>query len=206
MIIALTGQKRSGKDSLAGHLVGDLGFTRLAFADAIRETLADIDPLVLTPEQDRPTRPVRLSKLVADLGWEEAKNQPEVRRLLQETGGAMRRVDPDVWTRVLLQRLETLQAKDPDVDVVVTDVRLPAEAAVLAEADPTARLVRVRRPSLGRDTSREALHFTETVMTDHPVFTEVVNDGSLRDLRTRAHRLVAAVSEDVHTSMGRASA
>lgn len=199
MIIALTGQKRSGKDSLASHLVNDLGFVRLAFADPIRQVVLGIDPWLADAR-------TRLSQMVEGIGWEGAKESEEVRRLLQVTGEEMRLVDPDIWTRVLIQQLETRHALNPDLDVVITDVRLPQEAEVLTEYDPNARVVRVVRPSLPIDGSRATIHFTETAMARHEVFTEVVNDADLETLRVKAHRLVAAVSADTHPPTSQATA
>lgn len=199
MLIALTGRKRSGKDSLATHLVDDLGFVRFAFADPLRQAVLGIDPWLVDPRK-------RLSELVERIGWDGAKEHAEVRRLLQATGEEMRRVDPDIWTRVLIQQLETAQAKNPDLDVVVTDVRLPQEATVLRRHDPSSRLVRVLRPSLPVDQGSTAIHFTETAMAHHPVFTEVANDEGLDALRAKAHRLVAVVSRDIHPPTDKATA
>ncbi|MCP4395678.1 MAG: hypothetical protein GY804_15630, partial [Alphaproteobacteria bacterium] len=42
MIIALTGYKQAGKDSVAKTLIKEFGFTRYAFADVIRRCIGDI--------------------------------------------------------------------------------------------------------------------------------------------------------------------
>lgn len=43
-LVALTGRKRSGKDSAAAHLVRRHGFARVAFADPIKCVLTELDP------------------------------------------------------------------------------------------------------------------------------------------------------------------
>jgi dephospho-CoA kinase len=48
MIIGLSGYSRSGKDEVAKILVEDYGFTRIAFADKIRELLYEMNPIVDT--------------------------------------------------------------------------------------------------------------------------------------------------------------
>ena len=46
MIIGLTGYAQSGKDTLANILVENYGYTRVAFADKIREFLYEVNPMV----------------------------------------------------------------------------------------------------------------------------------------------------------------
>ena len=48
MIIGLTGYAQSGKDTVAKILIEQYGFTRVAFADKIRELLYEMDPPVPT--------------------------------------------------------------------------------------------------------------------------------------------------------------
>ena len=45
MIIGLTGYAQSGKDTVAKILVENYGFTRIAFADKIREFLYETNPM-----------------------------------------------------------------------------------------------------------------------------------------------------------------
>ncbi len=45
MIIGLTGYAQSGKDTVANILVERYGFTRVAFADKIREFLYETNPM-----------------------------------------------------------------------------------------------------------------------------------------------------------------
>ena len=84
MIIGLTGYARSGKDSVAKVLVDHYGFIRLAFADPIRDLLLEVNPIL--------DKGNRLSSLVDEYGWDIAKAQPEVRRLLQTLGVGARKV------------------------------------------------------------------------------------------------------------------
>ena len=77
-LIGLVGKKRAGKDTVAATLVEGFGFVRYAFADPLKAASLAADPLV----------PIwgghhRLSVVVRVLGWERAKENPEVRRFLQ---------------------------------------------------------------------------------------------------------------------------
>ena len=66
MIIGLTGFARSGKDSVAKVLVDQYGFTRVAFADKIRELLYEVNPIVNDSN-------FTLQGVVNEFGWEDAK-------------------------------------------------------------------------------------------------------------------------------------
>lgn len=172
--IGVIGRARSGKDSIGARLAHRYGYQRFAFADPLKDMALEINPWV-------PTSPgvvVRLHRLIADVGWEYAKDHyPEVRRVLQHTGQSVRERDPDYWVRALLADLAAT-----DGPFVVTDVRYPNEARALARYG--FRLVRVIRPSLG-DPSPDA-HESETALEGFPTPVTILNNGSLADLNAHA--------------------
>lgn len=173
MLIGTTGKKQAGKDSFAARLVEAHGFTRVAFADPMREFALALDPLV--------DGHYRLSEIVRSLGWDVAKESiPEVRRTLQRLGTeAGRNVLGDrVWIDAALGKIDAV-----DGPVVVTDVRFPNEAEAITSAGGI--LVRVVRP--GHETTDA--HPSETAMDGHPVHVQVVNDGSLEQLWAAADRV-----------------
>jgi len=137
--LAFIGKKRSGKDTAADFLVREFSYTRLAFADDLKRMAVETDPYVPTV----PGVTVRLSVLIADVGWEYAKDRyPEVRRLLQHMGQTVREIDPDFWIRPVMRRVKTAQAWN--LPVVVTDCRYLNEAEALRAAG--FKLVRITRP------------------------------------------------------------
>ena len=73
MIIGLSGYARSGKDTVANLLVLNYSIKRLAFADAIKDAVLLLNPIL---DNGR-----RVSDVVNDYGWEVAKANIEVRRL-----------------------------------------------------------------------------------------------------------------------------
>src|SRR5581483_2011292 len=94
-LLGLMGYAQAGKDTVAKLLVEEFGFTRIAFADALREALYALNPLIPF-EGDH----VRLRWLIDASGWEEAKvRHPEVRELLQRLGTESGRnvLGADVW-------------------------------------------------------------------------------------------------------------
>jgi hypothetical protein len=169
----MIGYAQSGKDTVAAHLVERYGFRRYAFADALKRIALDLDPIVEAPPSCAPGWGVlRLSEVVDRLGWEGAKKRPEVRRLLQHLGVAVRdRLDPDAWVNEVMRQLHRETAP-----VVITDVRFPNEAKAIREQGGI--LVRVERPGVGPVNA----HHSETALDDlRPEWT-VQNDSDIPDL------------------------
>lgn len=160
-LIAVTGYGQVGKDSVGARLVERWGFTRLAFADALKELARRAHP--------------KLNEQVAGHGWDMAKRDPSVRALLQHLGVAAREVlGPDVWINAGLRKIER-----PDGHFVFTDVRFPNEADALKQRG--AITVRVVRPDHGPINGHES----ETAMDDYPCDIRFRNNGSLDDLARR---------------------
>lgn len=175
-IVGLIGKKRAGKDTVAATLVEEFGFVRYAFADPLRATMLDLDPII--PNYDRLDR---LSSLVERDGWERAKTVPEVRRLLQAHGVAIRtHVGPAVWLDVLMAKV--LEETRP---VVVTDVRFPNEADAIESA--VGRLVRILRPGTDSDA-----HVSETALDVWECWRTIDNVGGRSELRAAAVDLAGA--------------
>lgn len=179
--IGLIGRKRSGKDTAALHLVQSRAYTRLAFADPLKEMALALDPFVCADEMDGAA--VRLSELVREIGWERAKDEhAEVRRILQRTGQTVREYDSDFWLRPMRRKLNT--AERWNLPVIVADVRYPNEADMLRQRG--FRLVRIIRPSDAAMTMAEmraAMHESETALDDYDADVTIRNTGSIADLR-----------------------
>lgn len=183
-LIGISGKKRSGKDTLADSLVHDHGFTRLAFADAMRAAALVVDPIIgHTLVEGDVWVARRLSEVVGTAGWEAAKANPEVRRTLQHLGSAVRELDPGFWVRITMA-----QAGAVDGPVVITDVRMPNEATAIEAAGGL--LVRLERPGL----PTEDAHITETALDDWPFTTTIHNDRDVVHLHAAAADLTRRLS------------
>ena len=119
MILGLSGYAQSGKDTTAELLCLNYKYKRQAFADPMRHAL-----MIINPKLDSITR---LSEYVDDYGWEIAKKNPEVRRLLQVLGTDFGRkmLGEDVWVKMLMDKLNY------EDRVVISDVRFPNEAEAI---------------------------------------------------------------------------
>lgn len=184
-IIGLIGKKRSGKDTFAHALPG---YTRVAFADPLRQAALALDPIVgrpALPGHLAPQVDIRLSDVIDTLGWEKAKDcVPEVRRVLQRLGTeSIRAIDPDFWIRAGVQ---TIQATDGPV--VVTDVRYPNEADAIQALG--GYLIRVVRPGF---TSEGDPHPSESALDDYRVNLTIHNSDTIDRLQGRARSVAAAL-------------
>jgi len=166
MIIGLTGYAQSGKDTVANILVEKYGYKRVAFADKIREFLYEINPMVGCSPSGY------LRDLVDLKGWDEAKQEPQVRRLLQDLGVGARKLFGDTfWI------MEALGDVSPQDKVVVSDVRFENEAEWIQTF--RGQIWRIKRPGV----SAVNEHESESQMDGHKVDQIFVNGGSMEDLK-----------------------
>jgi hypothetical protein len=164
-VIGLTGYAQSGKDTVASILVEKYGYRRIAFADKIRDFLYGINPMVACS----PTG--YLQDLVNLVGWDNAKQEPQVRRLLQDLGISARELlDENIWITSALSKVNSGER------VVVTDVRFENEAMMIKHLG--GQLWRVKRVGFGPVNE----HISESELDGYKVDQIFVNNGSIEDL------------------------
>jgi hypothetical protein len=169
-IIGITGHAQHGKDTMGARLVEAHGFTKVAFADALRALAEYLNPYVV-PDAGKPNR---YRGVLATMGYEQAKQVAEFRRVLQDLGtGAREVIGDDVWVMALRNAL------DPEGRYVITDVRFPNEAAMIHDLGGT--LVRVRRIDADGNPFDNGLgtdHPSEAHVDSLPADAELLNDGT----------------------------
>jgi dephospho-CoA kinase len=169
MIIGLSGYASSGKDTVAKVLVEQFGFTRIAFADPIRELLYTMDPMVWGQTYEGGQS---VKEFVDEVGWDIAKQHHEVRRLLQTLGYSARHVlGDDVWIIAAMRKMRD------EINYVVTDVRFLNEADLLRH-ELDAQLWRVERPGYGPVNE----HVSEWQLNGYEFDRILNNDGTLEEL------------------------
>lgn len=175
MLIGIGHVKRAGKDSAANALVRDLGYTKVAFADSLKDMALKADPLVI-PSPGTVNIGIghgHLSWLVRGSGWEQAKDRwPEVRRFLQNLGLAVREVlGEDAWVDQVLGRYP-----HPIGKLVIPDVRFLNEAEAIKQAG--GYLVRIDRPGAVAEG-----HRSELELVDYSDWDLIIsNDKSITEL------------------------
>lgn len=179
MLIAFSGLKESGKDTAANVLI-EKGFIKVAFADALRELLLAIDPLI--PAKGH--YDLRLSEVIEDVGWDKAKTTiPEVRQLMQRTGteGIRQVFGADAWIDALYTRYPDLFA--PDTKYVLTDCRFDNEADFIQGNG--GYLCWIDRPGQISDG-----HASESTAPRNVADAIIVNNGSIEQLQYKVIELL----------------
>lgn len=185
-IIGLSGFAGAGKDEAAKALVRQ-GYTRIAFADVLRDIAVAINPYVYERADDDEDIHVfrRLSNVIRNYGWDDAKNEfPDVRRLLQRLGTEAGRniLGENIWVDTAFKHADSDK-------IVVTDVRFPNEAEGIR--DRGGRVVRIERPGTGPRND----HPSETSLLDYNFDAYINNNGSVEDLHRAALEVVAEFYE-----------
>lgn len=171
MIIGFAGLAGSGKNEAARALP----FTSLGFADAIKDIVTKIDPVVsFHPASGQ----IHLSSLLRFESFELVKRySPEVRRLLQELGMAMRERNEEfwvdqVWDRIVKERLE---------DVCITDVRFLNEISFIKREFMTPGFtIWIERPGV-----KQTSHASENSISAHDCDGFIRNDGTVEELHDK---------------------
>lgn len=182
MIIGLSGFARSGKDTVADYLVSEYGYTRIAFADPMREALYRLNPMISVHDMTH----VPLASAVDGMGWEEVKTaSADLRGLLQRMGTEVGRemFGEDVWVK------QALRAVSRHENVVFSDVRFKNEADALRELD--GQLWRMTRTGVGAANE----HLSEHALSGYYFNEEISNDGSLDDLYAKVDDLIGLLND-----------
>jgi len=175
MLIGLSGYAQSGKDSVAEVLVRDFGFIRIAFADKIKELLYEMNP-----EIDQ----TKLRELVDADSWDEIKQNPKVRKLLQDLGvGARVIFGEDFWVKQALAGM--IDRKK--YNYVITDVRFPNEMEAIWALN--GKIWRVERPGVGPVNDHISEHASKGIEED----CYISNSGTLETLRGTVRNLMRHV-------------
>lgn len=118
-VILLNGLPRSGKDTCADYLVSKHGYTKLAFADAIKEILST--GLCISVEQLDTLK--NENAIIHTLGRDDI--QISVRELVKHFGseGMKPKFGHDVWSRLVYEKIHSLKTHK----IVVSDFRFLVE-------------------------------------------------------------------------------
>jgi hypothetical protein len=165
MLIGLCGKAGSGKDSVADHLVTDLGFAKISLAAPIKRMLNVVLETGMQRWNDRKWKEAPLGGIWGDVS-------PRI--LAQTLGTEWGRdcVGEDIWCELALQMAEY----EGLGDLVIPDVRFDNEACVIRERGGL--LLEVVRPGI----DSVATHVSEAGVCPGLIHGTVMNDGTLEDI------------------------
>lgn len=208
-LIGISGRARHGKNAVGEVLVRN-GFVQVGFADALKDMALRLDPIIFTRTDTFRLSGLdgRLGTMVKDIGWDKAKEFPEVRRILQVLGTECVRdiLGEDSWIDALFNRLVRdgficdCCSPEPEIfqSVVVTDVRFPNEARFIGDLGGELwRVTRYVRPIGKRvgwleryDNGIDADHPSEALVDELDVDVNIMNDGTLEDLERKVEEIL----------------
>jgi hypothetical protein len=177
----------------------------MSFAQPMRDAIYTLNPLVEGGN--------RVADLVDEYGWDVAKANPEVRRLLQVFGTEVGRKQfgENFWVQQAFDKIEGNK-------IVFSDVRFPNEILAIKRAGGI--VVRIRRGpdpewyesavnynrgpngnmswAYGRKHLEElGIHASETAWIGQPVDVEIANDSSIENLFLQLESVVKSQELDL---------
>lgn len=187
MIYLITGLKRSGKNTFADMLQAEyeyIGYEvlRISFADALREHLSILNPLV--------SAGVAWNEAIAEFGYDQAKEKfAEMRRLMQVYGTEVvrDRIHNNFWAQQVFFAACNFFHNPRNKVVIVDDCRFHNEWKRFQDHPLSVHLVRITRAGVvSADT-----HASEQLdwVRDVPNVIHLTNDGPKDDLREAARVL-----------------
>jgi len=209
IVFLLGHQAGVGKDTLGNHLIGKEGFIRFAFADKLKESVADLYGFTrqqMYTDEGKNIPDERYEKF----GWSECvpgaeqfhearwikKGYYTPREILQDFGQEQRARFPDIWADYVFRQIEArLESDLSDLEdrepgrFVVTDFRFPNEFTVARKYAAKLNIkiipVKIVRPGK-RDDFPGVLNVSETALNDFTQWKHILrNDGSIDDLYTK---------------------
>lgn len=171
LIVGLVAQKGAGKDTFADAVIrASDRITKICFADPIK---AACRAIFLLEEDDLECR---VKKEAMDARWGITR-----RAMMQVLGTECVRANfgSQHWIEHMRFRLDASEAEV----AIVTDVRFTNEVEFLRTYGCRAVSIKIERPSI---TGALDAHASEASVADIACDLTVVNDGSARDLQTKA--------------------
>lgn len=192
-VLGLTGLKRSGKDTFANLLADRVRKAGgqavvIGMSDDLAQCLYVLNPHIRLSRDGKRfwggRDYVSYRTLYEAVGYEGAKEEPEVRSLLQRMGTDVVRdiIAEDTWGRLLHEKIQRLQAEG--VSVIVTGIRYPSDAEVIQVNGGI--VVEVRRAAYGEEAENLDLHSSEQGLPADLVDETVYNDRDLDALKGKA--------------------
>lgn len=177
--ILLVGKLRSGKSTIAKYLVQQHGFAEYAFGDELKRFANEI--FAISPVMRGNGKP---------------------RAIYQRFGELCREIDPLIWVRYVDAKIT---AETVARGIVVSDGRQPHEVewarakgfvVVRVTAPDAVRIARAKR--LGDRFNAENLaHDTEQHVDRFEVDYEIINDGSLDDLKRKVDEMLQIIRQSI---------
>jgi hypothetical protein len=186
-VVALTGSKGSGKDTVGKLIADTYGGHTIAFADPIKNVVEHIFQLPvqgLGLEDHQAYDQFKRTTMTFDLP-KIGMQGINARHVVREIGMLMREYDDKQFNKYVKEKIES----DPTKIWVVTDLRFDNEYTMLKSIG--AKVVKITRPAYTYDG-----HITEREFNDSLVDHSLMNDGSLDYLKIRTEIVMNQIMKE----------
>jgi hypothetical protein len=180
-LVGIGGKYGAGKDVVANFYKYELGFVAMGSSDILNDMMMVLDPYVMKEGSGRDL--LRYSQVVKSLGYVKAKENPEVRRLLQVFGTEIGRqmIHQDLWVDLTAERIQ--KNIDAGKSVVLTGVRYQNEVDMVHRLGGYS--LWITRPGFEQTGS----HASENSLTEDDFNYLLINDSTIGALETKAGEL-----------------
>jgi len=174
-IVAFSGRRFSGKSTAAKILVDEFGYTDVKFADPLKNMLramyhtCGVDSDIIERKIEGDLKEVPCMWLL----------DKTPRYAMQTLGTEWRdMIGTDLWTGMFVDRIKSLRVRGHNI--VCSDFRFPHEQAILEDLGAT--MIKIIRPGIQEDIEVSG-HISETAVDEMSFDHEVINNGSVEDLK-----------------------
>jgi hypothetical protein len=176
VLLGITGRKYNGKDTAAEYLVKKYGYMQLTMAEPLKEMCkiafgfnqrqlhGDLKETIDSNWGISPRNALQF------LGTDIFRNQ--IHKLIPN-------IDDKFWIKCMVTRINKLKEENPNIRIVISDIRFPNEISMISGLEGT--LMRVVRPSINNDDCHES----EKLISSLNVSYEIFNESTLDDLYTK---------------------
>jgi hypothetical protein len=176
-VLGLSGWARSGKDTIADYLVDVEGYTKVSFAQPMKEAMYRLNPRITVNEVVNTA--LRVGVDVYD--WDGLKSRsPDIRGLLQRFGTEVGRemFGENFWVDYALNSIED------GSKVVFSDVRFPNEADAIRQLG--GKVYRVERN--GVEAAND--HISEHALDNYKFDGTIQNNGTIQGLQQNVEQSI----------------
>jgi hypothetical protein len=179
-IVGVSGNAQSGKDTCADVLVEQYGFTKVSFADGVREFMVRLDPVLHFGGMETALLSEHITEGGTPEQWAWLKENSDAREHMVAIGAGAREImGEDVWIRAALAKME----RAPWTSFVLPDCRYANEARMIRGMG--GEVWRIARPGVEPANDEEA-HSLSEFNGDTAIF----NGGSMGELQSYVDSLM----------------
>lgn len=191
MIILLGYKAKSGKDEVGKYLVKTHGFTRVAFADELKDLTMTV--FGLTSKQVHGSL-----KDVVDKNYGVTP-----RKLLQDYGKEKRDIDEDFWSKKAGDKILKLRLQKNKNRFVITDLRFENELNYIRDKigralDLPVIAIKINRPNLDRKSVSNRDDISETALDNFENWDYVINNNKdIETLHKRVNNTLLKITKEI---------